>query len=49
MATNLELSDADNRRFLANSAAAQARTTVEIRRAELAAAEGHLAALIQAE
>lgn len=46
MATNLELSDADNRRFLASSAAAQARTVVEIRRAELAAAEGQLAALV---
>jgi outer membrane protein TolC len=49
MATNLELSDADNRRFLANSSAAQARATVEIRRAELAAAEGHLAELVHAE
>jgi outer membrane protein len=49
MATNLELSDADNRRFLAASAAAQARAAVEIARAELAAAEGQLAALTLAE
>ncbi|WP_224363677.1 TolC family protein [Hyalangium versicolor] len=47
--TNLELSDADSRRFLAASAAAQSRAAVDIRRAELAAAEGQLAALVQAE
>jgi outer membrane protein len=47
--TNLELSDADSRRFLAASAAAQARAAVDIRRAELAAGEGQLAALVQAE
>lgn len=47
--TNLDLSDADSRRFLAASAAAQARATVDIRRAELVAAEGQLAALVQAE
>jgi outer membrane protein TolC len=48
MATNLELSDADSRRFLAASAAAQARAQLEIRRAELAAATGRLAELIEA-
>ena len=47
--TNLELSDADSRRFLAASAAAQSRAAVDIRRAELAAAEGQLAVLVQAE
>ncbi|XXF77512.1 TolC family protein [Myxococcaceae bacterium GXIMD 01537] len=46
MATSLELFDADNRSFLANSSAAQARAVVEIRRAELAASEGHLADLV---
>ncbi|RJS23956.1 hypothetical protein DRW03_10060 [Corallococcus sp. H22C18031201] len=45
MATNLEVTDADNRRFLAQSSAAQARATLEIRRAELAASEGGLAEL----
>jgi outer membrane protein TolC len=45
--TNLELSDADTRRFLAASAAAQARATVEIRRAELVAAAGRLAAAVE--
>ncbi len=49
VATNLELSDADTRRFLAQSAAAQARAMVDIRRAELAAAAGQLAELAQVE
>ncbi len=40
--TSLELSDADARRYLAQSAAAHARAQVEIRKAELAAAEGRL-------
>jgi outer membrane protein TolC len=42
VATNLELSDADQRAFLAASAAAQARANLAIRYAELAAAEGRL-------
>lgn len=46
MATGLELYDADTRRFLAHSSAAQARAALEIRRAELAASEGHLADLV---
>jgi outer membrane protein len=46
VATSLELSDADTRRFLATSNAAQARAAVDIRRAELAAAEGKLAAYV---
>ncbi len=45
VSTALEQSDIDNKRFLAASAAAQARATVEIRRVELAAAEGRLAKL----
>jgi outer membrane protein TolC len=48
VATNLELSDADNKRFLADSAAAQARANFQIRRAELAAAEGRLYLAIEA-
>lgn len=47
--TGLELSDADTRRFLAESAAAQARAMVEIRRLELAAAEGRLFAAVESE
>lgn len=47
VATSLEMSDADTRRFLAASSAAQARATVEIRRAELAAAAGRIAASIE--
>jgi outer membrane protein len=47
VATSLEMSDADTRRFLAASTAAQARATVEIRRAELAAAAGRIAASIE--
>jgi len=42
VATSLDLTDADNKRFAAASAAAQARATVEVRRAEVAAAEGRL-------
>jgi outer membrane protein len=42
VATSLDLSDADQRKFAAQSAAAQARSTVEIRKAEIAAAEGRL-------
>lgn len=42
VATSLDLSDADNKRFSATSGAAQARTVVDLRKAELAAAEGHL-------
>ena len=47
VATSLELSDADTRRFLAASAAAQARATVEVRRAELAAAAGRIASSLE--
>jgi outer membrane protein len=43
MLTALELSDIDSRRFLAASSAAQARAQVEVRKVELAAAEGRLA------
>jgi outer membrane protein TolC len=42
VATSLDLTDADNKRFAAASAAAQARATVEVRRTEVAAAEGRL-------
>lgn len=42
VATSLDLSDADNRRFGAESAAAQARANLDVRHAELAAAEGRL-------
>ncbi len=45
-ATSLEVSDMDNKRFLAASAAAQARAQVQIRKVELAAAEGRLATLV---
>jgi len=47
VATSLEMFDADTRRFLAASAAAQARATVEIRRTELAAAAGRIAASLE--
>jgi outer membrane protein len=47
--TSLELSDVDARRFFAASSAAQARAQVDIQRAELAAAEGRLASLVQAD
>ena len=43
VSTALELSDIDNKRFFAASAAAQARSQVELRKVELAAAEGRLA------
>jgi len=42
VATSLDLTDADNRLFQAQSSAAQARASLDIRRAELAAAEGRL-------
>ncbi len=42
VATSLDLSDADQKRFAAASAAAQARAALEIRKAEVAAAEGRL-------
>lgn len=41
-ATNLELSEADAQRFFADSTAAQARAALNVRRAEVAAAEGQL-------
>lgn len=47
MSTSLEMSDADTRRFLAASAAAQARATLEIRRVELAGAAGRIAASLE--
>ncbi len=40
--TSLEVSDVDNKRFFAASAAAQARSQLEVRKVELAAAEGRL-------
>ena len=46
VSTALELSDIDNKRFLAASAAAQARSQVELRKVELAAAEGRLAKVV---
>jgi outer membrane protein len=48
VATSLDLSDADQRKFAAQSAAAQARTAVEVRKAEIAAAEGRLYTLVAA-
>lgn len=42
LATTLDVIDADNRRFGAASAVVQARTNVEVRRAELMANEGRL-------
>lgn len=45
-ATSLEVSDIDNKRFFAASAAAQARSQLEVRKLELAAAEGRLAELL---
>ncbi len=44
--TNLEVTDIDSKRFLAESAAANARAQVELRKVELAAAEGRLAELV---
>ncbi len=49
VSTSLELSDIDNKKFFAASAAAQARSQVEIRRVELAAAEGRLAKAVGLE
>lgn len=49
VATNLELSDADQKRFQANSSAAQARANLQIRYAELAAAEGRLYRAIEGQ
>lgn len=46
LTTSLEVSDIDNKRFLAASSAAQARAQLEIRKVELAAAEGRLATLL---
>ena len=42
VATSLDLSDADQQRFSAQSATAQARSDLEVRKAELSAAEGRL-------
>lgn len=42
VATSLDLTDADNKKFGAQSGAAQARAALEIRKAELIAAEGRL-------
>jgi outer membrane protein TolC len=42
VSTSLDLSDADQKKFAAQSAVAQARTVVEIRKAEIAASEGRL-------
>lgn len=46
VATSLEVSDIDSKRFFAASSAAQARAQLEIRKVELAAAEGRLASMI---
>lgn len=43
LATSLEVSDIDSKRFFAASSAAQARSQLEVRKVELAAAEGRLA------
>jgi outer membrane protein len=45
VATSLELSDMDTKRFLAASATAQARAQVQVREVEVAASEGRLAAV----
>jgi outer membrane protein len=45
LATALELSDIDSKRFFAQSATAQARSQLQVRKVELAAAEGRLAQL----
>lgn len=47
--TSLEVSDIDSKRFFAMSAAAQARAQLEVRKVELAAAEGRLAEVIGLE
>lgn len=44
--TGLEVSEIDSRRFLAASAAAQARAQMQLRRVELIAAEGRLAEVV---
>jgi outer membrane protein TolC len=44
--TGLEVSEIDSRRFLAASAAAQARVQLELRKVELVAAEGRLAEVL---
>jgi outer membrane protein TolC len=49
VATSLDLSDADQKKFAAQSAAAQARAELAVRRAEIAAAEGRLFALAAAQ
>ncbi len=46
LATSLEVSDIDSKRFFAVSSSAQARAQLEVRKVELAAAEGRLAALL---
>lgn len=46
LTTSLEVSDVDNKRFLAASSAAQSRAQLEIRKVELAAAEGRLASML---
>jgi outer membrane protein TolC len=47
--TSLEVSDIDSKRFFAASAAAQARAQLEVRKVELAAAEGRLGTLLGLE
>ncbi len=47
VATSLDLTDADNKKFGAESAAAQARAALAIRKAEVAAAEGRLYTSVQ--
>ncbi len=47
VATSLDLTDADNKKFSAESAAAQARAALGIRKAEVAAAEGRLYTSVQ--
>ena len=47
VATSLDLTDADNKKFGAESGAAQARAALEIRKAEVAAAEGRLYTTVQ--
>jgi outer membrane protein TolC len=46
MSTDLEMADADTQRFFAATSAAQARATLAIRRAEVAAAEGRLSSFL---
>lgn len=45
-ATSLEVSDIDSKRFFAASAVGQARAQLEVRKVELAAAEGRLGAIL---